>query len=219
MMSYSNSLVLREAGSLINRPVTFRTIRRFWHPRTGITAFLLLLSTTTELFVLNLIPQHDPQSDSELASHGHTRLPQTLLNQFATVKALQLRILACSMRPRLTPEKPQQRITLFTQPTEPLPPSTGIFTWDHPYITSQGLAVCESCWIAQEHLGRQRCDRPHSGMGHQQPCSGTFAGLLFDSLVYFFDLRCEPFVHRLQLTPPISGMWRQRQRCDLGLTV
>ena len=79
MMSYSNSLVLREAGSLINRPVTFRTIPRFWHPRTGITAFLLLLSTTTELVVLNLIPQHDPQSDSELASHGHTRLPQTLL--------------------------------------------------------------------------------------------------------------------------------------------
>jgi hypothetical protein len=48
-------------GSLINRPVTFRTIARFWHPRTGITAFLLLLYTTTELVVLNLIPQHDPQ--------------------------------------------------------------------------------------------------------------------------------------------------------------
>src|SRR6266436_7306975 len=70
MMSYSNSLLFREAGSLINRPVTVRTIPRFWHPRTGFTAFLLLLSTTTELVVLNLIPQHDPQSDPELASHG-----------------------------------------------------------------------------------------------------------------------------------------------------
>jgi hypothetical protein len=29
----------------------------FWHPCTGIAAFLLLLSTTTELVVLNLIPQ------------------------------------------------------------------------------------------------------------------------------------------------------------------
>ena len=77
-MCYSNSL--REAGSLINRPVTFRTIRRFWHPRTGITAFLLLLSTTTELVVLNLIPQHDPQPDPEFASHRHTRLPQALLH-------------------------------------------------------------------------------------------------------------------------------------------
>ena len=44
----------REAGSLINRPVTFRTIGRFWHPHTGITAFLLLLSATTELGILNL---------------------------------------------------------------------------------------------------------------------------------------------------------------------
>jgi len=80
MMSYSNSLLFREAGSLINRPVTFRTIARFWHPRTGITAFLLLLSTMTELVVLNLIPQHDPQSDPEFASHGHAGLPKTFLN-------------------------------------------------------------------------------------------------------------------------------------------
>src|SRR6266436_838757 len=115
-----------------------------WHPRTGFTAFLLLLSATTELVVVNLIPQHDPQPDSEFASHGHSRLPQTFLDQFAAVETLQLRIPAYGVRPRLTPEKPQQRITLFTQPTEPLPPSTGIFTWNHSHITSQGLAVCES---------------------------------------------------------------------------
>ena len=39
-------------------------------------------------------------------------------------------------------------------PTEPLPSSTGIFTRNHSHITSQGLAVCESGWIAQEHFGR-----------------------------------------------------------------
>jgi hypothetical protein len=70
----------REAGSLVNRPVTFRTIPRFWHPRTGVTAFLLLLSTTTELVIINFIPQHDPQPDPEFASHRHTRLPQTFLH-------------------------------------------------------------------------------------------------------------------------------------------
>ena len=148
MMRYSNSLLFREAGSLINRPVTFRTIPRFWHPRTGFTAFLLLLSTTTELVVLNLISQHDPQPDPELASHGHTGLPETFLDYFAAVKTLQLRIPAHRVRPGLTPEKPQQRIALFRQSTEPLPPSTGVFPRNHPYITSQGLAVCESCWIA-----------------------------------------------------------------------
>ncbi len=66
--------------SLITRSVTFRTIPRFWHLRTRTTAFLLLLSTTTELVVLNLIPQHDPQPDPELASYGHARLPQTFLD-------------------------------------------------------------------------------------------------------------------------------------------
>jgi hypothetical protein len=34
------------------------------------------------------------------------------------VKTFQLRIPAYRVRPRLTPEKPQQRITLFTQPTD-----------------------------------------------------------------------------------------------------
>jgi hypothetical protein len=66
MMSYSNSLLFREAGILINRPVTIRTIARFRHPRTGFTT-LLLLSTTTELVVINLVPQQDPQSDSHVA--------------------------------------------------------------------------------------------------------------------------------------------------------
>ena len=42
----------RRAGNLINRPVTFRTIPRFWHPRTGCTA-LLLLPAPTELLVIN----------------------------------------------------------------------------------------------------------------------------------------------------------------------
>jgi len=58
------------AGGRTSNPNS-RTLARFWHPRTGTTPFLLLPSTTTELVVLNLIPQHDPQPDPELASHGH----------------------------------------------------------------------------------------------------------------------------------------------------
>jgi len=102
-------------------------------------------------------------------------------------KTLQLWILTCSTCSHLTPEKPQPRITCLLNPTEPLPPSTRIFAWNHSYITSQVLAVCASGGIAQEHLGRQRCDRPRSGMGLQQRCSRTFAGLLLVSLVQFLD--------------------------------
>ena len=63
--------------------VTIRTIPDFRHPRTGGTA--LLLSTTTELLVIDLIAQHDPQPDSQLAGHGHTCFPQPLLHQFAPI--------------------------------------------------------------------------------------------------------------------------------------
>jgi hypothetical protein len=67
------------------------------------------------------------------------------------------------VRPRFTPEKPQQRIALFRQPTEPLPPSAGIFPRDHPYITSQGLTVSKSCWISQEHVVANAVTGPTPG--------------------------------------------------------
>jgi hypothetical protein len=48
-------------------------------PRTGYTA-LLHLPATAELFVINSVPQHNPQADPQLAGHRHTRFPQTFLN-------------------------------------------------------------------------------------------------------------------------------------------
>ena len=100
------------AGRLINRPVTVRTIRDFKHPRTGCTA-LLLLSATTELFVINFIPQHDPQPDPQLAGHRHACLPQSFLRQFAAVETLQLRITAYRMSTGFTRQESQQRAALF----------------------------------------------------------------------------------------------------------
>src|SRR6267378_872051 len=125
-----------------------------WHPRTGFTAFLLHLSATTELVIINLIPQHDPQPDPEFASHSDTRFSQAFLDQFAAIETLQLRIPAYRVYRRLTPEKPQQRIALFTQPTEPLPPSTGVFTRDNSHQTGYRLAISEPGGIAQKHLRR-----------------------------------------------------------------
>ena len=183
MMSYSNSLLFREAGILINRPVTVRTIARSRHPRTGFTAFLLPLSASTELVIVNLISQHDPQPDPQLASSGHSRLPQTFLDQFATIETLQFRVSAYRVCRRLPPKKTQQRIALFAQATEPLPPSTGVFPRDNSHVTGHRLAASEPCWIPQEDVRRQRRDRPHSRVRHQQPCSGTMASLLLDSLV------------------------------------
>lgn len=105
-------------------------------------------------------------------------------------------------------------MALFAQPAEPLPTPTGIFTRDHPHLAGQGFAVSEPCRIAQEHVRRQRRDRPHSWVGHQEQGSGTLPGLLLDSLVQFLDLGLELHVQRLQLGPSMRGMWRQRQRRD-----
>src|SRR5260370_25528782 len=82
--------------------------------------FLLYLSATTELLIINLIPQHDPQPDSQLACHRHARLAQTFLNQFAAVETLQLWIAARPMCPCLNPDKPQQRTAPFSPPPAPL---------------------------------------------------------------------------------------------------
>ena len=131
------------AGRLINRPVTVRTIPDFKHPRTGCTT-LLLLPATTELFVINLVPQHDPQSDPQLAGYRHTRFPQTFLNQFAAIETLQLWIAACRMSTGLTPKKPQQRTALFRDSTEPLLSSAGVLPRDDPHVTAQRFAIVNS---------------------------------------------------------------------------
>jgi hypothetical protein len=88
-------------------------MRRVWHPRTGTTVFLTHLSTATELVIVNLVTQHDPESDPKFASCGDPGLPQTLLAQFAAVEMLQLRIPAHGVHRRLAPQKAQKRMALF----------------------------------------------------------------------------------------------------------
>src|SRR5262249_134918 len=127
------------------------------------------------------IAHHGPsgsKSDSQLACHRYASFPQTFLNQFATVETLQLWIAAYRMSTGLTPEKTQQRTALLGHPTEPLGSSTGVFPWDDPHVTGQRLAIHEPSRVAQEDLGRQCGDGPHSRMRHEQSCSTTLLGLL-----------------------------------------
>jgi hypothetical protein len=86
-MIYSNSLRFREAGSPFSTPVTAAQDHlSARHPRTGITAFLSLQSAAAEFLVVNLVAQHDPESNSEFASGGGLRFPQSFLYQFAPVE-------------------------------------------------------------------------------------------------------------------------------------
>src|SRR6202030_2834539 len=113
------------------------TITQSRHPRTGITASLLPLSTTTELLVINLVPQHDPQPNPQFSRGGNSGFPQTLLHQFAPVEPLQFRIPAHGMCRLLTPEKAQQRIPLLAQSSQPLSPAAGVFPGNDADVTGQ----------------------------------------------------------------------------------
>jgi hypothetical protein len=136
--------------------VTIRTKADFRHPRTDGTA--LLLSATTELLVIDLIAQHDPQPDSQLAGYRHVCFPQPLLHQFAPIETPQLRIAACGVSASLIPQKAQQWITLFADPSKPPPPPAGTFLRNQPRVAGQRLAIGEPLRVPQEHVGGQRRD-------------------------------------------------------------
>jgi hypothetical protein len=93
----------------------------------SITTLLSQPFAATELLVINLIAQHDPESDSEFSSCSHSRFPYPLLHQFAPIEAFQLRIPPDGMHRRLTPQITQKRISLFAHRAQPLAASTGVF--------------------------------------------------------------------------------------------
>jgi len=69
---------------------------------------------TTELGVINLIPQHDPQTNPEFPSRRDFRLREAFLLQLAPVEALQRGVMRHGMLRGFTPQKPQEGIALFT---------------------------------------------------------------------------------------------------------
>lgn len=71
----------REAGGLISSPVTdVRTSHPSRHTRTSNDpCSLRRWAAPAEFLIVNLIPEHDPQSDAELASDRHARFSDALL--------------------------------------------------------------------------------------------------------------------------------------------
>jgi len=60
----------------------------------GTTVLLSQLTAATELLIIDLVTQQDPEPDSQLSCGGYFRLPQTFLHQLVLVETLQLCILA-----------------------------------------------------------------------------------------------------------------------------
>src|ERR1700751_2221819 len=146
------------------------------HSRMGTTVLLSQLSATTELLVIDLVTQQDPESDSQLSCGCHFRFPQTFLHQLVLIKTLQLRILANCMSHRFAPQKTKKRIPLFAQTAQSLPASAGVFARDQSHIAGYCLSIYEPLRLTQKGFCRQSCDRPHSRMSHQPLCLGSLPG-------------------------------------------
>ena len=115
-MTRANSLRVREAGSLISLPVTHeRTTTHTSIPARASPSRRPSWAATAELLVPDLIAQHDPEPNPELARRRDARFAEPLLLQFAPVEALELGIAPHRMDRRFAPEKPQQRVALFAQ--------------------------------------------------------------------------------------------------------
>src|SRR6201987_4727715 len=155
MMMYSNSLTVpgRQVAYSLIRSRFSRTTVAIRHPRMDTTVFLPRLSATAELLVINLVTQHDPESDSQFPGCCDSRFPQSLLHQFAPIEAFQLRIPPDCVHRRFTPQITQQCVPLFAHRTQPLPASAGVFARDHADVTGQRFPIAEPHWIAQEHFG------------------------------------------------------------------
>src|SRR5258708_40245822 len=68
MMTYSNSPHSgRRVAYSVTRSLQCRTTVVIWHSRMGFPA-LPLLSAAAELFVVNLVAQHDPQADTQVCA-------------------------------------------------------------------------------------------------------------------------------------------------------
>src|ERR1700694_3767621 len=63
-----------------------------------------LLSTAAELFVVNLVAQHDPQADTQFVRRRNPCLAHPFLDQLATIEAFQLRIFSYRMDRRFGPQ-------------------------------------------------------------------------------------------------------------------
>ena len=90
----------------------------------GTTVLLSQLTAPTELLIINLVTQQNPQPDPQLSCGCYFRLPQTFLHQLVLVETLQLRILANRMPHRFAPKKTKQLIALFAQTDERYEPSS-----------------------------------------------------------------------------------------------
>jgi hypothetical protein len=77
-------------------------------------------ATTAEFRVVDLIAQHDPETNPQLPCRRDVGLPESLLRHLSSIEALQVWIPSYGMGRRFAPEKPQKWVPLFAERAESL---------------------------------------------------------------------------------------------------
>jgi len=132
--------------------------------------------TTAELGVVNLIAQHDPETNPQLPRRRDAGFREPFLHDLPSLETLPGRIPSRGMCGRLAPEKPQEWIPLFAERSESLPYAARVLARDHADVARECLPVEKPCGIADEDLGRQRRDGAHARLGHEQRRSSPLVG-------------------------------------------
>src|SRR5258708_10734520 len=139
--------------------------------------------TTAEFCVVNLIAQHDPETNAELPRRRDAGLREPFLHDLPTIETLKIGIASHGMRGRLAPEKTQKRIALFAERAESLPCAARVLARDHADVARDCLPVWKSGRVTYKDVRRQRGHGANARMGHQQRRSSTLIRHVFDSIV------------------------------------
>ena len=107
------------------------------------------------------------------------------------IEPAQLCVFSCGRHAGLHQKKSHKTIALLANGSHPPPGPTGVFAGNQAHIAGYFLAPLEALDIPQRQHGGQGQDRPHSGMGHQQPDQRPLLGFLFRRLAQLLDVPVE----------------------------
>src|SRR6516162_1177385 len=95
-------LVGRRVAYSVTRSLQCRTTVESRHSRMGFP-FLPQLCSAAELFVVDLVAQHNPQPDPQFAGGRDPRLAHSFLDELASIESFQLWVFSGCMHRRLRP--------------------------------------------------------------------------------------------------------------------
>jgi len=152
--------------------------------------------TTAEFCVVNLIAQHDPETNAQLPRHRDAGLREAFLHDLPTIETLEIGIASHGMCGRLAPEKPQKRVALFAERAQALSFAARVLARDQADVARERFSVEKPRGLADKDIGRQRRDGADARMGHQQRRSSALIRHMLDSVVESIDVRLQVLIQR-----------------------